>query len=173
MAPMAPALILGIVSASLAAVGTGVAVVGALSQGKAASEASKAQAKLSGLQAEAEIRRGDQEEAALRRRTRLLIGQQRAGYSAAGVRLEGTPLLVTAQTLTDSEKDILNLNKETDAKALAYRFGAATYETAASAARTASYWSAGASLLTGGSQIAGTVSNMKFPVKTVQSGVAV
>lgn len=146
------------VTMGLSAIGTGMGVFGALSQGRAESGAALAQAKLGRLQADAEVQRGDAEADAMRREARALIGRQRAGYSAAGVRLEGTPLLVVADTLSQSEQDIANLNKQTDARALAYRFGARSSESTASSAITGSYWKAGSSLLTGGAGIAGQVS---------------
>lgn len=144
---MAPALLP--IAIATAAIGTGVSVVGSIMQGKQEAEAAKAQARLSELQADEELKRGDREENNIRREAAKLIGHQRAAYAASGVRLEGSPLLVMAQTIQDSEKDILMLQKETDAKALAYKMQSRIFEDTASAAKTSSYFRAGSTLLTG------------------------
>jgi len=71
------------------------------------------------------------------------------------VRLEGTPLLVMAETIRESERDILNVYKQADARKLGFMMQAGMFESAGKAARTASYWNAGSTLLTGiGSGIA-------------------
>lgn len=130
-------------------IGTAVSTVGSIMQGEREAEAAKAQAKLSEFQADAEIKRGDREEDNIRREAARLVGHQRAAYAAAGVRLTGSPLLVMAQTIQDSEKDILMLQKETDAKALAYRMQSRIFEDTASTARTSSMFRAGSTILTG------------------------
>ncbi len=130
-------------------IGTGVSVVGSVMQGKREAEAAKAQAKLSSFQADAEIKRGDREEEILRQEAARLVGQQRAAYAAAGVRLTGSPLLVMAQTIQDSEKDISMLQEETDARALSFRMQSRIFEDTASSAKTSSYFRAGTTILTG------------------------
>src|SRR5574337_722926 len=140
---------LPIIALAATGIGTVVSAAGSIMSGKREAEAAKAQARLSELQADAELKRGDREEANMRREAARLISQQRAAYAASGVRLEGSPLLVMAQTIQDSEKDILMLQKETDAKALAYRMQSRIFEDTASTARTSSVFRAGSTILTG------------------------
>ena len=144
---MAPALPL--IALATTAIGTGISVVGSMMQGKREAEAAKAQAKLSSFQADAEIKRGDREEEIMRQEAARLVGQQRAAYAAAGVRLTGSPLLVMAQTIQDSEKDISLLQEETDARALSYRMQSSIFEDTATSAKTSSYFKAGSTILTG------------------------
>lgn len=53
-----------------------------------------------------------------------------------------------AETIRESEKDILNLYKQADARKLAFITQAGVFEAAGKAAKTASYWNAGSTLLT-------------------------
>ena len=140
---------LPLIALAATAIGTGVSVVGSVMQGKREAEAAKAQAKLSSFQADAEIKRGDREEEIMRQEAAKLVGQQRAAYAAAGVRLTGSPLLVMAQTIQDSEKDISLLQEETDARALSYRMQSRIFEDTATSAKTSSYFKAGSTILTG------------------------
>jgi len=144
---MAPAL--PMIALATTVIGTGVSVAGSIMQGKREAEAAKAQAKLSSFQADAEIKRGDREEDVMRIEAARLVGQQRAAYAAAGVRLTGSPLLVMAQTIQDSEKDITMLQEETDARALSFRMQSRIFEDTATQAKTSSYFRAGSTILTG------------------------
>ncbi|KXK32101.1 MAG: hypothetical protein UZ01_00642 [Candidatus Brocadia sinica] len=128
--------------------GTGMSIFGSLYSGSQQAAAAHTQAKLSRLQAEAEDERAQTEAGAIRRKARELFSTQRAAYAASGVRLEGTPLLVMAETIRESEKDILNLYKQADARKLAFITQAGVFEAAGKAAKTASYWNAGSTLLT-------------------------
>jgi len=140
---------LPLIALAATAIGTGVSVVGSVMQGKREAEAAKAQAKLSSFQADAEIKRGDREEEIMRQEAAKLVGQQRAAYAAAGVRLTGSPLLGMAQTIQDSEKDISLLQEETDARALSFKMQSRIFEDTASSAKTSSYFRAGSTILTG------------------------
>ena len=140
---------LPLIALAATAIGTGVSVVGSVMQGKREAEAAKAQAKLSSFQADAEIKRGDRAEEIMRQEAAKLVGQQMAAYAAAGVRLTGSPLLVMAQTIQDSEKDISLLQEETDARALSFKMQSRIFEDTASSAKTSSYFRAGSTILTG------------------------
>lgn len=128
--------------------GTGMSIFGSLYSGSQQAAAAHTQAKLSRLQAEAEDERASAEAGVIRRKARELFSTQRAAYAASGVRLEGTPLLVMADTIRESERDILNVYKQTDARKLAFLTQAGVFEAAGKAAKTASYWNAGSTLLT-------------------------
>ena len=130
------------------ALGTGMSVYGSLSAGKQEARAAKAQSKIAELQANAEGERADEEADQLRENARTMASYQRAAYGASGFDLSGSPMLVVAQTLRDSEKDIVNLYKQSDARRLAYKMQSGIYADAGKYARTASYWQAGSSLLT-------------------------
>jgi hypothetical protein len=130
--------------------GTGASIYGKLYAGSQQAAAAGTQAKMSRLQAEAEGERAVAETDAIRKNARKLFSAQRAGYAASGVKLEGTPLLVMADTIRESERDILNVYKQADARKLAWLTQADMFTAAGKAARTASYWEAGSTLLTGG-----------------------
>jgi len=51
-------------------------------------------------------RQGEIEEQRLKREKRLMLGKMRAGYGAAGVTLEGSPLEVLSDTASQFERDI-------------------------------------------------------------------
>lgn len=129
--------------------GTVISVLGILQGGREQAAAAKTQAKLATIQAEAEDDRATAEAGMVRKRARELFSSQRAAYASSGVRLEGTPLLVMADTIRESERDIANIYKQADARKLAWRTQAGVFEVAGSAAKTASYWNAGSTLLTG------------------------
>lgn len=141
--------------------GTGMSIFGSLQAGGQQAAAAHTQAKLSKLQAEATEERAGVEAASIRRKARELFSAQRAGYAASGVRLEGTPLLVMADTIRESERDVRNLYKQADARKLAYMTQAGMFEAAGKAAKTASYWNAGSTLLTGISSNIATWSKLK------------
>ena len=143
LAPALPAIAIG-----SAAAGTGMSIFGSLYSGQQQAAAARTQAKLSKLQAAAEEERAGAEAGVIRRKARELFSTQRAAYAASGVRLEGTPLLVMADTIRESERDILNVYKQTDARKLSFLTQAGVFEAAGSAARTASYINAGSTLLT-------------------------
>lgn len=130
------------------AAGAGMSIFGSLFSGSQQAAAARTQAKLSRLQAEAEEERAGSEANVIRRKARELFSTQRAAYAASGVRLEGTPLLVMAETIRESEKDIVNVYKQADARKLAWLTQADMFDAAGKAARTASYWQAGSTLLT-------------------------
>lgn len=140
--------VLPAIAIGAAVAGTGLSIYGSLFAGSQQAAAAHTQAKLSKLQAEAEDERAASEAGAIRRKARELFSTQRAAYAASGVRLEGTPLLVMADTIRESERDILNIYKQADARKLAFLTQADVFETAGKAARTASYWNAGSTLLT-------------------------
>lgn len=131
-----------------AVAGAGMSIFGSLYSGSQQAAAAHTQAKLSKLQAEAEDERASAEAGAIRRKARELFSTQRAAYAASGIQLEGSPLLVMADTIRESERDILNIYKQADARKLGFITQAGVFEAAGKAARTASYWNAGSTLLT-------------------------
>ena len=131
-----------------------VSAVGAISQGVAAQQAAQFNAAVARQQAEIERQRGALEEERERRRNRAILGAQRAGFSRAGVALEGTPLLVQEETAAEAELDALTVRfggqlgtARELARARAERFGGR-------AALSAGLFRAGSTLLTGAGEIA-------------------
>ncbi len=54
------------------------------------------------------------EESESRRRTKQVLGRQRALFAKSGVKLEGTPLLVQQETATEGELDALAIRRSGD-----------------------------------------------------------
>lgn len=136
-------------SLGMQAAGTGLSIYGSLLSGQQQAAAAGTQAKLSRLQSEAEEERASAEAGVIRRKARELFSAQRAAYAASGVKLEGSPLLVMADTIRESGRDILNVYKQSDARKLGYEIEADMFKAYGKSARTASYINAGSTLLTG------------------------
>jgi hypothetical protein len=124
---------------TLATIGTGLGVAGAIRAGQAASMAGQ-------YNAESARMEGAVREAAQRQQASRQIGAIRAGISKSGATAEGTPLMVLAESAANAEIDALNT-----------RFTAGREATLSTMrgqeGRRAAYWSAGTSLLTGLSRV--------------------
>lgn len=120
---------------------TAVSTIGAISQANAAAQAAEYNAAVARQEAAAE-------EARRRREAERQMGQIRAGRAKSGVTVEGSPLIVLADSAMEAEIDALNARwtGETSAK---------LYKMEARSARRAGIYNAGASLLSGASKIAG------------------
>ena len=105
------------------------------------------------------INRGDIEADAQRLRTRLLIGQQRAGFAASGVEVgSGSPLSTTQDAAMFGEMDVLTIKNNAEREAWGYQADAANFRSQARANRLAGNANAGATLLTGASSALGQYS---------------
>ena len=124
---------------------------------------------------------GAAEEARLKREKAKTTSAQRSAYAQAGVRLEGSPLAVMADTAAQYELDISASRYNTELGLAQSRYGTqlglaqSKYSTALGVAQSLSeaqylkqsakrtkalgYWGAGTTLLTGGSKIAGYYAN--------------
>lgn len=137
-----------------AAVGSAaIGAVGAIQAGKAQQQAANYNAML----AEREGREAKQVAASeareARRRGRRLISSQTAAYGAAGLDISGSALEVLADTAEITELDALNIERAGSAEE-ARAIGRANAERfAGKQARTASYFGAASSILSGASQI--------------------
>ena len=127
--------------------------LGTISQGIAAERAGEFQARVAEQNARIARERAEVEEVEKRRENVWILGAQRASFSKAGVRLEGTPLLVQEETAAEGEFDALTvlfggkLSESRElARAQAARFGG-------QASRTSSFFGAGKTLLTAASKI--------------------
>jgi hypothetical protein len=127
-------------SQTLATVGTGLSIAGALRQGQAGQQAAAYNAETARME-------GAMREAAQRQQASRQLGAIRAGISKSGARMEGTPLMVLAESAANAEIDALNTRFSADREVGLQRMRGQE-------ARRAAYWSAGTSLLTGLGRIA-------------------
>ncbi len=122
------------------AVGTAVSTVGSIVQGKQMSEVAKAQGDLA-------LQKGAAEEARIRDEKARIMASQRTGYGASGLDISsGSPLAVLADTATEAELDALRARWTGESENRLQRFYAGNY-------KTASYFGAGSTILTGASKI--------------------
>ena len=124
---------------TLATVGTGLGVFGALQAGQAGQQAAA-------FNMESARMEGVMREAAQRQQSQRQIASIRAGISKSGVTTEGTPLMVLAESAANAEIDALNTRFSTGRQMELERMRGTQ-------ARRAAYWSAGTSLLAGASRI--------------------
>lgn len=125
---------------TLATVGTGLAIGGALKSGQSESQAAEYNAQTAVAEAQIEENR---------RRTEAsrAMGALRAGISKSGVTMEGTPLMVLAESAANAEIDALNAQWTGQRQAQSQLMRG-------SAAQTASYYRAGTSLMSGLAKVA-------------------
>jgi len=110
--------------------------------------------------------KGKAEEEKLTRAKKKTLSEQKAAYAQAGVRFEGTPIEVMADTAAEYEMDIATTRYNTQlgiaqsqyatALGTAQSLSEAQYlKESAKRTKTSGYWGAGRSLLTGGARLAG------------------
>ena len=130
--------------------GTALSVIGTLRAGSAAEEQSEIeQARAEGQALQEEIR-GVEVERLRRKEGEKLKARQIAQFAKGGVRVgEGTPLLVMAETLLDTEEDVLAIKEGTQARAGTFRFTGQTFRSVGKTAKRTSRLKAGSSLLSG------------------------
>lgn len=90
----------------------------------------------------------------LARKTSITLGKQKAGYAKAGVRLEGSPLEVLAETVNLADKDAFRIAQEGKFQGDSLRYQAAEERQKATYAKRASFIGAGSTLLSGFGQTA-------------------
>jgi hypothetical protein len=133
----------------LAAASAAVGVVSAISQGQQAKGAAEYNAAVANNNAIAARQQADANAAAQQRKARLTLGSMRAGYGAAGVGLEGSPMDVLEQSASMAELDRQNILYGGALKAQGYESTAGLELMRGDAAVTGSYFNAGSALLTG------------------------
>lgn len=147
-----PATIATVVSYAQVA-GTVISVIGALNQGQQAKDAANYNAQVANNNAIAARQQAEANAAAQQRKARLQIGSMRAGYGAAGVGLEGSPMDVLEQSAAMAELDRQNILYGGTLKAGGYQATAGLELMRGDAAETGSYFSAGSALLTGAAKM--------------------
>lgn len=141
-------------SAAASAVGAIQQGMAAQAQAKSAQDAANYNATIKRQQAAVELQQSGAREEQQRRQSRQMLGQQRAALAQAGIGMGGSALDIEEQSEFLSELDALTIRYEGDLKAKGLLAAAegAEYEgraaiSAGKNAMTASYLSAGASLL--------------------------
>ena len=124
---------LGTVGSVASAVGTGLAVVGAIQGGKAEGAAADFNARSAQMEAQSR-------ENAQRAQAQRQLGMIRANVSKAGATMEGTPLAVLSESAANAEIDALNTRYSGQRES-------ALYSVRGQNARIAGYLRAGTSLL--------------------------
>lgn len=124
----------------LLAAGTGMQVIGAIQQGNAARAAGEYNAQTAQME-------GAAREAAQRQQASRQMGAIRAGISKSGVRIEGTPLMVLAESAANAEIDALNTRYFSEREATLSRMKG-------KAEQRAAFFRAGTSLLAGAGRMA-------------------
>jgi len=148
----------GVIIAGLAvsAASTAYGVAASRAQGRYQAGVEEQNQKQGLLAAADAIRRGDIEEDQARLKTRLRIGEQRAGYAASGVELgSGSPLDVTSDTAMFGELDALTIRSNAQREAWGYVAQSEDFKRRAGMARLAAKNNSGSTLLTGGSTALG------------------
>lgn len=137
---------------ALGAIGAVTGALGALSQGAAAQDAANYNAAVATQQAQREREIANLEAEDFARRQKMIAGASRATRAASGVRPEGTPLLVDDAMMNDAlfSEEIIRAGGE--ARGVALEQEAELSRMRGKSARTASYFSAGSTLLTAASR---------------------
>lgn len=136
--------------------GMGMSIYGTLEQGRTEQQWYRYNAALDMQRAEEERVSAGYEAGIHRKAGRALLEEQRAGYAAAGVTERGTPSLVGERTAEEIEIDALAIERAGGQRARYAESQARLSKMRGKAARRASYWQAGSTLLSRGSQIYST-----------------
>lgn len=138
----------------LLAAAAAVSAAGTLSQAASANSMARHSAAVSESYATAARDRAAYDEERSRENARRMLGAQRARYGGAGVVLEGTPIDVMADAVTDAELDALSIRGKGALESRRYLNDAAGARYRGGAALRSGAFEAGSSLLTGASKLA-------------------
>jgi hypothetical protein len=148
--------------------GTAISAVGNLKQGSAAQKAANSEAErnefnaqIAELQSADALAQGREEESTLRAGVRQLLGSQRVAAASSGLEVGvGSNADVAADTKFRAELDAQRIRRNAERAAWGYqveaddlRMGADIARKSGKAARTASYWNAGGTVLAGASSL--------------------
>lgn len=155
---------IGAISAVATVAGAAVSAIGAIQSGKAQQKAAEYNAQVAEQAALAARQKAAYDEAAHRRELARMLSAQRAAYGASGVDVSvGTPLLVMADTVQEGELDALAIRYGGEVGASRQLSAAQLSRMTGKQARTASYYQAGSSLLTGAASAATAYSTLNKP----------
>lgn len=146
-----------IVGVTLAAAGIG--AYSAIQQGKAAEGAAKYSANIERRNATIASQKSQYESERLRKRNVLIRGRQQAVYAKSGVEISGTPEDVMYDSEIEGQLDLLAVRYAGTIAASDAEARARLHIFRGQSARTASYFSATASILGGASQATATIAS--------------
>jgi hypothetical protein len=126
-----------------------VAVVGAVAQARSARAAAKYNTAIAERNAVVSRQQAGVAETAQRQDSYRAMGRIRAGYSAAGVTPEGTPLDVLEDSAAEAELDALNIRYKGELSAIGYEGEAGLQRIRAKSALSTGVFNAGTALLAG------------------------
>lgn len=130
------------------AVGGGLlSAYGQIQAGKAQAAAASRNAAIKRLQAEELLQRVEINIGEVFRESRIIAGTQASSYAAAGVGLDGTPLLVIEETLARATEEAALMRRDANFQASMLRAGADIEERQGKDLKKASYIGAAGSLL--------------------------
>ncbi len=135
-------------STFLQAIGLGLNIFGAIKEGREQSDEASLQADLEESRAIAEGARTADLEAHRRKQAARTVGAQKADYAHAGVRQEGTPLLVLQKTLLDAEEDVLRIKATGEAKTFGFKTQAKRFRDIGRQKKDSVFGKVGSSLIT-------------------------
>lgn len=137
------------IAAITSAVGTGISVMGQMEAGKAQQKWAEYNAAVAERDAETARLNAEYEAGLYRKDTERILSRQRALFGKAGVTLEGSPLLLMAETAAEGEMDALMIERGGKIQAERYRSEAMLSRMSGKMYRRAGYYGAGSTLLTG------------------------
>jgi hypothetical protein len=137
------------ISLAVTAASTGVAVAGGIQQAQAARETARTQQKVAEYNVQVAQQQAQLERARIEDRRRQVLAAQRAGYGAAGVTVEGSPLDVMTETVQQSGYDAALAAYNAQLQAQRATMAGALAQQESRAQETAAYYQAGGSLLSG------------------------
>jgi hypothetical protein len=140
---------------ALVATSTVLSAAGMVQSASAQASAKKAQAAQAERAALISRQQAAAEEEKQRRLSRRAQGSAVANVGASGITLEGSPLDVLEDSAMEEELDALTIRYNGEIGAMTYESEAAMARSGAAAARTAGYYGAASSLLSGAAKIAG------------------
>jgi len=157
-------------AAAAGAVGSVVGAAGAISQGQATANMARYNAQVAENEAVAARQQAAYEEERQRERAARLKSSTRAAIAKSGLDLEGSPLAVMEDTAVGAELDALAIRYSGSVAEARARSQAAMDRMQGQAAKTASYFSAGASLLNGASALGRIYGAAATPTKAASVG---
>ena len=140
---------LAVAAVVVSAVGVVTSAYGQYEQGQAQKKWGSYSAAVAERDAETARLNAEYEAGLQRKETQKLLGRQRALYGKSGVTLEGSPLLMMAETAAEGELDALMIERGGRTQAQGYRSEAILSRMKGGAAKRAGYYGAGSTLLTG------------------------
>jgi len=151
---------LGLIAVGLSAVGTGVAMYGAVQQANASEAAAKFNAGVARNNSLAARQQAAFDQEQLRNRHDRLRGMQIASGAKTGQTLSGTLLDVQYDSDLQAELDMLSVVYKGQVASGASTSQAGLFESEARSAKTSGYLNAGATLLTGAGSTASTTAGL-------------